>query len=450
MKKKKIFLLLSFVSSLFINACNTTFNGPTREDMEAINSELKYCFNYFMDTTNFTSGSNGYGLTQDRYTNSSLSSIAATGFLLASYPVFVKENFITKEEGENYVINTLDTLLRIQADNTISYGGCMSHFLNKSNGKRNGNSEVSTIDTAICVSGAIAAGEFFEGEAKNKAETLWSNVDYNKFKITRNGKSYISMGVDDPNKEQPVQLGAWDFYAEQLMIYILGAGNPNQSHRINSNCYLNVTKNVGNYKTHSFIYSWFGSLFTYQFSQAFFNFRNYKDSKNRNYFENSKEASLAAYEYCVDNKNKYSTYSESSWGLTACDTPLGYNGFLGTPPRGYSGDANYNKVAGTVAPTAAIGSMPFTPEQSLKALKNYLSDPLLTHAKYGIKDAYNLDFNGSKWYCNDFIGIDKGIEILQLANYKYDDFVCNLSMNNDYVLDGFRNNGFIYTGDSNE
>ena len=100
-------------------------------------------------------------------------------------------------------------------------------------------------------------------------------------------------------------------------------------------------------------------------------------------------------------------------------------------------------IQGTIAPTAALGSMPFTPEESSRALKYFQSLEKLNDEDFGLRDAFNLDFNGNEWYCPDFIGIDKGIEVLQLYNFKNTDFVSNLAMNNPYVIEGFTNNGFI-------
>ena len=433
---KKILLLPLLLLSLI--GCN---QNKSAIDFVAMSREIKGCYTYFQHSTNYEEGSSGYGLTLDRWTNKSMSSIAATGFLLASYPVFVEEGLMEKSETEQIVDKTFDTILRIQADEETSYAGCLSHFVNKMTGKRyDSNSEISTIDTAILVSGAIVASEYFPS-TKEKANTIWSNVDYNQFITKQNGKSYISMGIKD--LEHPAQLGAWDYYAEQLMIYIIGAGNPNPEHRISNLFYKNFTKATGKYADISHIYSWFGSLFTYQYSQAFFNFRNYYDDKGRNYFDNSVAASKTAYQYCVDNKGSYKTFSENSWGLTACDTPLGYSGLLGTPPRGYSDSSRqYLMIQGTVAPTAALGSMPFTPEESSRALKYFQSLEKLNDEDFGLRDAFNLDFNGSEWYCGDYIGIDKGIEVLQLYNFMNNDFVCNLSMKNPYVIEGFTNNGF--------
>ena len=448
MKKELLLILPALLISMM--GCDNQ-NHPSNSnsgseqttiDYAPIDQEIKGCYNYFKYATNLKEGSPGYGLTLDRWTNKSMSSIAATGFLLASYPVFVEQGLMSKDEANQITSKTLDTVLRIQADTTASYGGCLSHFVSIENGTRYSTDiEISTIDTAILVSGAICAGEYFQGEVKEKANTLWGNVDYTKFVTKKNSKSYISMGVRD--LDNPEQLSPWDFYAEQLMIYIIGAGNPVLEHRITSLYYKNITKSVGAYGEYSYIYSWFGSLFTYQYSQAFFNFKNYNDDKGRNYYENSVNASKAAYQYCVDNKDKYRTFSEQSWGLTACDTPTGYSGLLGTPPRGYSDTSStYLAIESTVAPTAALGSMPFTPEESMRALKYYQSIEVLNDEDFGLRDAFNLDFVGGEWYCADFIGIDKGIEVLQLYNYKNTDFVCNLAMNNPNVILGFTNNGF--------
>ncbi len=106
-------------------------------------------------------------------------------------------------------------------------------------------------------------------------------------------------------------------------------------------------------------------------------------------------------------------------------------------------------IQGTVAPTAALGSMPFTPEESYEALLYYQSNKNICDEKYGLIDSFNLDYLGEEWYDNDFIGIDKGIEVLQLYNYINEDFISNLAMNNPYVILGFNNNGFVKTNKKN-
>ena len=431
--------LFYFFSLIFFASSN---NNKESMDLTIFYKEIEGCYKYFMDTTNFIEDSKGYGLTQDRFTNSILSSIAATGFLIASYPVFVELKLIEYEIAKKIVNKTFDTILNIQADNETSYAGCISHFVNKMTGKKIETSEISTIDTAILVSGVISAAQYFKDDLIKKGNLIWSNVDYNKFETTKDGKPYISMGISE--LENPKQLCPWDYYAEQLMIYILGAGNPNQKHRISSKFYKSISKVIGSYNGINHIYSWFGSLFTYQFSQAFYNFKLYDDENGINYFDNSVNASKTNYFFCKNLENAYKTFKTSAWGLTACDTPKGYNGELGANPRGFDGDSfEYLLIQGTVAPSAALGSMPFTPNESYEAFKYYISNKDIWDKKYGLIDSFNLDYLGEEWYDKDFIGIDKGIEVLQLYNYIKTDFVSNLAMNNPYVIEGFINNGFI-------
>ena len=433
---KLLSIIISFLFQLSLS------DNRLLEDLSPLYEEINGCFNYFMDTTNFIEGSKGYGLTQDRLTDPTLSSIAATGFLLASYPVFVELNLIEYEYAKNIVNKTYDTILNIQSDNKTSYAGCLSHFVNKYTGERVDNSEISTIDTAILISGIISSAQYFKDDLIEKGNTIWSNVDYNKFTTSKDGKSYISMGIKD--LDNLIQLSPWDYYAEQLMIYILGAGNPNPNHRISSKYYKTITKIKGTYNGIEHIYSWFGSLFTYQFSHSFYNFKLFKDENGINYYENSVNASKTSYAYCKDLSNDYKTFNSPSWGLTACDIPNGYSGELGTKPRGFNPTStDYLIIQGTVAPTAAISSMPFTPEESYEALKYYQSNKNINDDKYGLIDSFNLDYLGEEWYDKDFIGIDKGIEVLQLYNYINTDFISNLSMNNPFIILGFLNNDFV-------
>ena len=417
-KKFLLFYLITFFNKM---NCN---NNKEIKDLSPLYKEIEGCHNYFMDTTNFIEGSKGYGLTQDRLTNPSLSSIAATGFLIASYPVFIELKLMDYEIAKNIVNKTFDTILNIQSDNKTSYAGCLSHFVNKYTGERFEKSEISTIDTAILVSGVISAAQYFKGDLIEKGNLIWSNVDFNKFETSKDGKPYISMGISD--LDNPKQLSPWDYYAEQLMIYILGTGNPNPEHRISSKFYKNIANIKGTYEGISHIYSWFLSLFTYQFSQAFYNFKLYNDENGINYFENSVNASKTSFLYCKSLEKIYKTFTTPSWGLTACDIPKGYSGELGTLPRGFDGGSyDYLLIQGTVAPTAALGSMPFIPNESYEALLYYQSNRYICDEKYGLRDSFNLDYLGEEWYDNDFIGIDKGIEVLQLYNYINTDFISN-------------------------
>ncbi len=393
---------------------------------ENLEKEYKSSFLYFWEQANTDEKSPGYGLVRDRYPgNSTIASVASTGFGLSAIAIGVKEGWITRQEGEKRVIGTLNTLLKLD-----NFYGFFYHFLDINTGKRAWNSEVSTIDTAILICGVLTAGKYFGGQAWELAKKLYERIDWNK--MVNPVKNYFYMAYYPEKGFQ----GYWDFYAEQLMLYVLGAGTPNEKFRIDDITYYSFKRNYGSYKTEKFIHSWFGSLFTYQYSHAWIDFRNYVDKFGVNWYTNSFLASMANYYFCQDNKEKYKSFT-IGWGTTACDTPRGYNGLLGTPPSGNNNTAH--QVDGTLAPSGALGSIVFTPKESLWALDNYYKMTQLV-GRYGLKDSFNLDLN---WFATDYIGIDKGITLLMIANYK-DEFIWKIFMSISYIKDGLKNLGFSY------
>lgn len=222
--------------------------------------------------------------------------------------------------------------------------------------------------------------------------------------------------------------GHWDFYAEQLMMYVLATGSP--THPVDRMPYYTFTRHSAKYgKGQPFIHSWFGSIFTYQFSHAWIDFRDRMDTKDVDWFQNSVEASLAAYNFAVNMDEKYLTLGPNAWGLSASDSPDGYNGLYGSPPSGF--DDKQHVVDDTIPPYGAIASIIFLPEQAGQAMKYYYTLEELK-SPYGFKDAFNLS---REWFASDVIGIDKGISLLMLANYQ-DDTVYKIMMENNYILTG--------------
>lgn len=441
--KKRLFIALAVllvIATLFsFTACNESNEQLLSKYSKQIDKEMRGCFDFFWNEAQTNEDSPAYGLVADRAgsTQGGNASIASVGFGLAAYVVGVEEGYVSRQDAEARTLGTLKTLRSLQISGGKStYEGFYTHFLNMTTAQPASGSEISSIDTAIMLCGALTAAEYFGGEVAEYANQIYAAVNWKAMQMTKNGKHYISMTVDKNGK--PVT--PWDYYAEQLMIYVLGAGSPTEDYRLDDTEYYDFTRNKGTYGEHSFYFSWFGSIFTYQFSHAFVDFRNKVDKDGTNWWDNSVEASLAAYQYCKDNSSKSKTFSKGGWGLTACDVPGGYSGHLGTPPRGWTPDSDYSRIEGTVAPCGAIGSVVFTPKQSLKALKYYQTDSTLrfVNGKYGLLDAYNLD---KDWFAMDYIGIDKGISLLMLYNFKSEG-VWNLFMANDYVQNGMDVLGF--------
>ena len=390
----------------------------TRPLKEVIAYEMQGAFDFFWEQANTEPGSPGYGLVRDRYPGSpGIASVAAVGFALTAYPIGVEKGWISRGEGQVRAAGTLDTLLNMER-----VEGFFFHFVDMKTGKRAWNSEVSSIDTAILLMGVLSAGQYFGGEIETKADRLYAEVNWPWFIDPARNMFHMAYRPEKGFE------GYWDFYAEQLMLYVLAAGSA--THATDDGPYYAFTRHRAKYGSgQPFIHSWFGSLFTYQFSHAWLDFRKTTDRKGVDWFENSVQAARAHYDFAVANQAKYQTLGPNAWGLSACDGPGGYNGLYGAPPSGY--DNLQHKVDDTVPPYAAIASIIFLPDEAAQALLHYDSIEKLK-GQYGFRDAYNLS---KSWYASDVIGIDKGISLLMLANYE-NDFVYSVMMKNEHILRG--------------
>ncbi|MEW5987924.1 MAG: glucoamylase family protein [Chloroflexota bacterium] len=393
--------------------------SPTPANVEeVVEYEMARSFDYFWEQVNTDVNSPGYGLVRDRYPGSEgIASTAAVGFGLTAYPIGVEKGYISYEEGHDRADGTLDTLLAMERVEGFYY-----HFVDMETGKRAWQSEVSSIDTAILLMGVLTAGEYFGGEIQNKAEQIYDGVNWPWFVDESRAMFYMAYRPEEGFA------GHWDFYAEQLMLYLLAAGS--DTHPTDEAPYYSFTRHYASYgEGKPFIHSWFGSLFTYQYSHAWIDFREYTDKEGVNWFDNSVEASLSHFNFAATMDSQYVTLGPDAWGLTACDGPNGYNGLYGAPPSGF--DNHSHLVDDTIPPSGAIGSMIFLPQEAEQAMLNYYSlEPL--KGEYGFLDAYNLS---EDWYATDVIGIDKGITLLMLANYQ-SDLVHRIVMQNEQILNG--------------
>lgn len=401
--------------------------GKFFADDGLIEKEARACFDFFWDMAQTKEGSPAYGLVADRYPSNGVASTASTGFALASLPIAVENGWVDYDAAYERALGTLTTF-----ENLDNYSGFFFHFINMNTGKRAWNCEVSVIDTGLLLTGMLTAGEYFGGEVKEKATQLYANVDWNFYYNEKRKMFYMAYS---PEKKYS---GAWDVYAEQLLLYPLAAGSPEPKHRVGKEAYDGFTRYTGAYKDNpTIINSWFGSLFTYQYSHCYIDFRDIVDESGVNWFKNSIDASTTAYNFAKDNADKYKSFGVG-WGLSACDSFNGYDGLAGSPPSGKGTAGTWeHRVTGTIPPYAAVSSIVFTPELSLEALTNYGEHEKLW-GKYGLISGFNLDRG---WYSADVIGIDKGDTLLMLANYR-SGIVWDLFMRNEYVQNGLEAIGF--------
>jgi len=389
----------------------------SEEDVRFLDTLEREAFEFFLYEHNPRSG-----LVKDKAANftrdsSTIASIAATGFGLSAMVVGAERGWVPKEEARDYCTKTL----RFFLNQMESVHGFFYHFVHWETGKKTKSTELSSIDTALFLAGALTAGEYFKGtEVEALASQIYERVD---FPWMMNGGKTLSMGWD-------LQAGflkaRWSDYNESFLLYLLAIGSP--THSIPAESWHAVSKQIGIYGPHVFIYS--PPLFTHQYSHLWVDFRN-KNDGFADYFENSRIATLVNRQFSLDHRDQYKTYSENVWGLTASMGPGGYQAYGSGPGRSLHD--------GTVAPTAASGSIVFTPELSLNALKQ-MHDNFKGRlwGKYGPSDAFNLDRN---WFAREVLGIDQGPIVLAIENLR-SELIWKLFMRRPEVQRGMERIGF--------
>lgn len=402
---------------------------PSSEDIELLENEIKGSFRFFYETANKDKNSPGYGLIPDRMPgNPEISSIASVGYGLAALCIGDKRGFETRGNLEERVIGTLETLRDLPGQKN----GFYYHFLDMQTGERAWNCELSVIDTAILVQGVLMAGEYFGGKSEELAKAIYERVQWNWYTNPQTGRFYMGYTPEGGF------FGSWDMTAEQKMMYFLGAGSP--SFPIDPEMFYRFARPVASYSgLPGMIRSPAGSLFVYQFSHAWYDFRMLEDRNGTDWFYNSVVASLSNRRHGINQAEKLKT-GPDDWGFTACDGPDGYNGSYGAPPR-----ANTGKEDGTVPPCGPAGSMVFTPEYSVNALRNMIESVPGITGEWGFKDAYNRNHN-PVWVARDVIGIDKGITILMLENY-LTGFVWEINSRIEYLNTGMEKSGLVKKDD---
>jgi hypothetical protein len=368
-------------------------------------------FNFFWNEANPANG-----LIRDRNNGSAFASIASVGFGLSAIPIGVDHGWITRAQARARVRTTLTTFYTgpqgTASLGTIGYKGFFYHFLNMNTATRWANDvELSSIDSGLLFAGMIDARQYFDDPSdvdeiaiRAMADSLYQRADWN---FMRNFNPGVMMGWKPSFGF--LGFGQWIGYNEAMIMYLEGLGSP--SYQLPASAWSAWTSGY-HYDTlygQSFVTC--PPLFTHQYSHCWVDFRNIADSymraKGHDYFENSRRATLAQHSYCVANPFGRLGYADSLWGLTAGDGPSGYTA-RGAPPS--------QNDDGTITPTAAISSIPFTPDISIGFIR-YMWDhyrPTVWGA-YGWKDGFNPSVS---WVGPDVIGIDQGPILIMIETYR--------------------------------
>ena len=354
------------------------------------------------------------GLIKDRSTQSSDCSIASVGFGLTAICIGIDHGWIPDTAGQDRVLTTLKTFWTLpQGSGTSGYAGYKGffyHFLNMQSGVRSGTCELSSIDTALLLAGILYCRDYFtssdsvDTQIRELADSIYNRVDWSWMQAYDSG---IYMQWTPENQFSGV--GPWIGYCEAMIMNTLAAGSP--THPANGkNLYISWTSGYSWQTQYGYSFIVFPPLFGHQYSECWIDYRNIQDSytklKGITYFENSRRATLADRAYCAANPGGFAAHSDSIWGLTASDDPSGYLAH-GAPPA-----QNDN---GTIAPTAAGGSVVFTPTESIAALRA-MYDTYRTQlvTPYGLGDAFNVS---KGWFDQQNIGIDQGPIAIMIENY---------------------------------
>jgi hypothetical protein len=251
----------------------------------------------------------------------SLASIAATGFGLTALCIGHYRGYRDRAEIRTRVANTLHFLAR----EAPRVNGFLYHFVDIASGERSPKSEISPVDMAILVCGALTCRAYF-GEAAiwQDATDLYLGVDWNW--ATAGGKTFVL----EWTPETGFSPRRWDSYCESMMLYLLAFGSP--SHPVSARSWDSIHRPVMTYEGYEFI-STPAPLFVHQFSHAWFDFHGKQDAY-ADYFTNSAIASKAHRQFCLELGKRFPCYSGDIWGITSSDSSNGYVAWGGPPIQG--------------------------------------------------------------------------------------------------------------------
>ncbi len=314
-------------------------------------------FLYFWEQADQTTGlvldrARADGSTHDE-AHRGVASIAATGFGLTALCIGAERGWVQAREARDRARATL----RFFAERAPRVHGWFYHWMDASTGERRWNSEVSSIDTALLLAGVLTVRQFFRDDSAivRLATRIYDAVD---FLWMQNGHPALLSHGWKP--ESGFLVPMWDSYSEQTILYLLAIGSP--VHPITARSWWAWRRNWINYKGYSYM-AGAPPLFIHQYSQAWVDYRGKREKvfPKVNYFDNSIRATRAHRVFCIDLSKEFPGYSENIWGVTASDSAKGYLAW-GGPPR----DPD---IDGTVVPSAAAGSLMFTPDLCLPAMR---------------------------------------------------------------------------------
>jgi len=406
------------------------------------------------------------GLTPDRWPTRSFVSVGAVGFALTAYPIGVERGYVSRQAALERVTHTLEFFWTAPQDTAragaTGYRGFFYHFLDPATGRRFENVELSTIDSALLLAGVLFCESYFdranaaEARVRALAESLYVRTDFRWMQVR---PPAMSLAWTPEEGFLPYD---WGGYNETMILMVLAMGSP--SHACGPAAWREWTRH---YRWGTFYgqqHLGFAPLFGHQYSHVWLDLRGIRDAEMRahglDYFENSRRATVAQRAYAIANPGHFAGYGDSLWGLSACDGPLDSTLEIGGRRLEFhtydARGASFVRIGddGTVAPTAAAGSIAFTPELSIPMLERLSARyGEQVFGRYGFVDALNptLDVDvpvhhgrvvpGVGWFDTDYLGIDQGPIVAMIENHR-SGLVWRVMRKNRHVIRGLKAAGF--------
>jgi hypothetical protein len=418
-------------------------------------------FDFFRDTTDPRTG-----LAPDRWPTSSFASIAAVGFALTAWPIGAANGWMTRSEARTRTLNCLAFLAAAPqgpgATGVSGHKGFFYHFLDMQTGLRFRRTELSTIDTTLLLGGVLFAQTWFdrndpvEARIRALAEQLYRAVDWTW--IVPRG-TFVGMGWHPETGYIPHD---WDIYNEAMLLYVLALASP--THPLPPSTWRALTKRFDASWTdrHGPAHLHFPPLFIHQYSHMFVDFRGIRDpyiaSRGIDYFENTRRATQAQRGYAIANPGGFAGYGADCWGLTACDGPGDFTATLDGRQRqffSYSARGPGDRDDGTIAPTAALGSIALAPEIVVPAARAmHARYGRGIYGRYGFWDSFNPTLTDARvplkhgrvvpgvgWVDGDHLGIDQGPILGGIENWR-SGLVWRTMRRNPHIRRGLERAGF--------
>jgi len=360
--------------------------------------------------------------------------IGGTGFGIMSTIVAVDRKWIGRDTAVRRLIKIADFLI-----NADCFHGIYPHFMNGRTGKTikfdRLDDGADLVETSYLLMGFLCAKEYFKSNdprevyLRKRIDQMWGAANWNWHTKGEN-KLYWHWS---PNNGFDMNFPIWG-WNECLITYIMAASSP--GHPISKDVYNGSWAGSGGFKNGKTYYGYElplgnydkgGPLFFEQYTFQGIDPNGLKDSLGIDYFEQVKNHTLINRAYCIENPKKFKGYAENCWGLTAGDS---YKGYVAHCPE---------VDLGVIQPTAAISSMPYTPRESMNALRHFyydLGDKIWS--QYGFVDGFSIHHN---WYAKSHLAIDQGPIIVMIENYRTG-LIWKLFMNIPDIQNGLKKLGF--------